>query len=191
MLILWLEVKTEEDLLPPGGAPGTVPTDIEQATGLERLEILGKMQGIDIFDMKPLDASRKGMVTAKNPGHWGLEYQPRSMKMREEKRASGSGRIFATGIKANSILVLGTLDNPIIVRSFGDEQYAGCTGYPADSHVTIWLTVSSPRVRNSTPLYSPRPLLSPRVQSITCRMLIALALLDIPRPAGRTVPRVW
>ena len=55
------EIKTEEDLLPPGAAPGTVPTDLEQATGLERLEILGKMQGIDIFDMKPLDASRKGM----------------------------------------------------------------------------------------------------------------------------------
>ncbi|MCJ1419758.1 Cytochrome c oxidase subunit 4 [Xylographa parallela] len=54
------DVKTESDLLPPGGAVGTVPTDIEQATGLERLEILGKMQGVDIFDMKPLDASRKG-----------------------------------------------------------------------------------------------------------------------------------
>lgn len=44
----------------PGAAPGTVPTDLDQATGLERLEILGKMQGVDIFDMKPLDASRKG-----------------------------------------------------------------------------------------------------------------------------------
>lgn len=37
----------------------------------------------------------------------------------------------------------GTLENPIIVKSAGDEQYAGCTGYPADSHVTIWLTVST------------------------------------------------
>ena len=54
------EIKSESDLLPPGAAPGTVPTDLEQATGLERLEILGKMQGIDIFDMKPLDASRIG-----------------------------------------------------------------------------------------------------------------------------------
>jgi len=35
----------------------------------------------------------------------------------------------------------GTLEDPIIVKSQGDEQYAGCTGYPADSHVTIWLTV--------------------------------------------------
>ena len=55
-----IEIKTEEDLLPPGGKPGTVPTDLEQSTGLERLEILGKTQGIDIFDMKPLDASRLG-----------------------------------------------------------------------------------------------------------------------------------
>ncbi|MCJ1257532.1 Cytochrome c oxidase subunit 4 [Lignoscripta atroalba] len=92
------EIQTEADLLPPGTSPGTIPTDLDQATGLDRLEILGKMQGVDIFDMKPLDASRKG-----------------------------------------------TLDNPIVVRSFGDEQYAGCTGYPADSHVTIWLTMSRDR----------------------------------------------
>ncbi|KAI9804823.1 MAG: Cytochrome c oxidase subunit 4 [Sarcosagium campestre] len=91
-------VTSEEDLIPPGAPPGTVPTDLEQATGLERLEILGKMQGIDVFDMKPLDASRKG-----------------------------------------------TLDNPIIVKSFGEEQYAGCTGYPADSHVTLWLAMSRDR----------------------------------------------
>jgi cytochrome c oxidase subunit 5b len=54
-------VKSEEELIPPGAKPGTIPTDLDQATGLERLEILGKMQGIDIFDMKPLDASRLGM----------------------------------------------------------------------------------------------------------------------------------
>merc|ERR1712000_617391 len=42
------EVKGEEDLFGPGAAPGTVPTDLEQATGLERLEILGKMEGVDI-----------------------------------------------------------------------------------------------------------------------------------------------
>jgi len=54
------EIRTPEDLLGPGAKPGTVPTDLEQSTGLERLEILGKMEGIDIFDMRPLDASRKG-----------------------------------------------------------------------------------------------------------------------------------
>lgn len=37
--------------------------------------------------------------------------------------------------------VLGTLDNPIVVRSFGNEQMAGCTGYPADSHWVKWLKV--------------------------------------------------
>lgn len=54
------EIKSLDDLHGPGAKPGTVPTDLEQATGLERLEILGKMQGIDIFDMKPLPADRVG-----------------------------------------------------------------------------------------------------------------------------------
>lgn len=54
------EITSEADLLPEGAKPGTMPTDLEQATGLERLEILGKMQGVDIFDLSPLDASRKG-----------------------------------------------------------------------------------------------------------------------------------
>ena len=90
------EIKTEDDLFGPGAQPGTVPTDLEQATGLERLEILGKMEGVDVFDMRPLDSSRKG-----------------------------------------------TLDDPILVRSAGDEQLAGCTGYPADSHGVIWLGVSA------------------------------------------------
>ncbi|EME83601.1 uncharacterized protein MYCFIDRAFT_89362 [Pseudocercospora fijiensis CIRAD86] len=92
------DIKSEHDLLPPGAQPGTIPTDLEQATGIERLEILGKMQGIDIFDMRPLDASRKG-----------------------------------------------TLEDPIVVKSYGDEQYVGCTGCPADSHVVIWLTISRAR----------------------------------------------
>ncbi|KAL2189241.1 COX5B-domain-containing protein [Thermothelomyces heterothallicus CBS 203.75] len=92
------EIKTEEDLIGPGAAPGTVPTDLEQATGLERLEILGKMEGVDVFDMRPLDASRRG-----------------------------------------------TLENPILVRSAGEEQYAGCTGFPADSHNVLWLTMTRER----------------------------------------------
>src|ERR1700761_9225904 len=88
------EVKTEADLIPPGAARGTVPTDLEQATGLERLEILGKMEGIDIFDMSPLPADR-----------------------------------------------LGTFEDPIVVKSAGEEFQAGCTGSPADSHVVKWLVV--------------------------------------------------
>lgn len=49
---------------------------------------------------------------------------------------------------------LGTLDNPIVVKSAGDEQYAGCTGHPADSHVTIWLAVRVPNFPLS-PSYLP------------------------------------
>ncbi|OAL30851.1 hypothetical protein AYO20_08544 [Fonsecaea nubica] len=75
-LLPFEEIKTEADLLPPGAAPGTVPTDLEQATGLERLEILGKMQGIDIFDMSPLPSDRIGTfedpIAVKSAG---AEYQ--------------------------------------------------------------------------------------------------------------------
>lgn len=57
-----IEIKAEGDLIGSGGSPGAIPTDYEQATGLERLEILGKMEGIDIFDTGPLDASRRGTM---------------------------------------------------------------------------------------------------------------------------------
>ncbi|ROW04969.1 hypothetical protein VPNG_07014 [Cytospora leucostoma] len=92
------DIRTKDDLLGPGAQPGTVPTDIEQSTGLERLEILGKIEGVDIFDLRPLDASR-----------------------------------------------LGTLQDPILVRSAGEEQYAGCTGFPKDSHSVLWLTITRDR----------------------------------------------
>ncbi|KAG7290085.1 Cytochrome c oxidase subunit 4 [Staphylotrichum longicolle] len=99
------EIKTEDDLVGPGARPGTVPTDIEQSTGLERLEILGKMESVDIFDMRPLDASRRG-----------------------------------------------TLNDPIMVRSAGEEQFAGCTGFPADSHNVIWLRLLPPKMTRERPV---------------------------------------
>ncbi|KAF7374869.1 hypothetical protein MSAN_00373000 [Mycena sanguinolenta] len=49
----------------PGGKAGEVPTDFEQATGLERFEMLGEIMGIDVFDETPLDSSRVG--TKKDP----------------------------------------------------------------------------------------------------------------------------
>lgn len=36
-----------------------------QATGLERFELLGKLEGVDVFDMKPLQVDRLG--TMKEP----------------------------------------------------------------------------------------------------------------------------
>lgn len=86
------EVNGAESLIGPGAKEGEVPTDLEQATGLERLELLGKLEGIEVFDLKPLDSSRKG-----------------------------------------------TMENPIIVESYDDYRYVGCTGAPADSHSVMWL----------------------------------------------------
>lgn len=49
------------------------------------------------------------------------------------------------------LVVTGTLDNPIVVKSYGDEQYIGCTGCPADTHVVIWLTTSRDRPQERCP----------------------------------------
>lgn len=86
------EVNGPESLIGPGAKEGTIPSDLEQATGLERLELLGKLEGIDIFDTKPLDSSRRG-----------------------------------------------TMKDPIIVDSYDDYRYVGCTGSPAGSHTVMWL----------------------------------------------------
>jgi len=53
------------ELYGPGAKPGTVPTDLDQSTGLERLQLLGQTQGINVFDEEPLDSSRIG--TKANP----------------------------------------------------------------------------------------------------------------------------
>jgi cytochrome c oxidase subunit 5b len=42
-----------------GGKAGQVPTDFEQATGLERLQLLAEMEGVDIFSDSP-DTTRLG-----------------------------------------------------------------------------------------------------------------------------------
>lgn len=86
------EVNGPESLIGQGAKEGTIPTDLEQATGLERLELLGKLEGIDVFDTKPLDASRRG-----------------------------------------------TMKDPIVIDSYDDYRYVGCTGSPAGSHQVMWL----------------------------------------------------
>ncbi|WFD42368.1 Cytochrome c oxidase subunit 4 [Malassezia psittaci] len=45
-----------------GAAPGEMPTDEDQSTGLERFELYGKMEGVDVFEMDPLPADRLGTV---------------------------------------------------------------------------------------------------------------------------------
>lgn len=48
-----------------GAKDGEMPTDEQQATGLERFELLGKLQGVDVFDMEPLQMTHLG--TTENP----------------------------------------------------------------------------------------------------------------------------
>ncbi|AET40595.1 cytochrome c oxidase subunit IV Ecym_6213 [Eremothecium cymbalariae DBVPG len=86
------EVDGPNSLIGPGATEGTVPTELDQATGLARLELLGKLEGIEVFDTKPLDATR-----------------------------------------------VGTMENPIVVDSYDDYRYVGCTGSPAGSHTIMWL----------------------------------------------------
>ncbi|KAH9452062.1 hypothetical protein Pst134EA_025998 [Puccinia striiformis f. sp. tritici] len=87
----------------PGAKPGTVPTDLEQATGIERYEILARMEGHDPFDRKPLAVNH-----------------------------------------------MGTLDNPVKVFSLERTRIVGCTGFPVDSHDTLFMKVSSARPRRCT-----------------------------------------
>jgi len=77
-----------------GSASGAVPTDFDQATGLERMELLAKLNGEDPFFMEPLQ----------------LEH-------------------------------MGTLKNPIMVKSLDDHRILGCTGYPVDSHDALFFKV--------------------------------------------------
>ncbi|TPX38979.1 hypothetical protein SeMB42_g06533 [Synchytrium endobioticum] len=36
---------------------------------------------------------------------------------------------------------MGTKSNPVVVKGVDPERYIGCTGFPADSHEVVWLTV--------------------------------------------------
>jgi hypothetical protein len=45
-----------------GAKPGEIPTDESQSTGLDRVQVLGLLEGVDVFDLEPLDASRTGTL---------------------------------------------------------------------------------------------------------------------------------
>jgi cytochrome c oxidase subunit 5b len=64
-LARWGEHAHKPTLFGEGGVPGGVPSDEQQATGLERLQLLGRMEGVDVFNETSLDSSRIG--TLENP----------------------------------------------------------------------------------------------------------------------------
>ena len=45
-----------------GAKAGEIPTDENQSTGLERFQVLGAIEGVEVFDLKPLDSSRIGTL---------------------------------------------------------------------------------------------------------------------------------
>jgi len=49
-------------LVGPGAARGEVPSSLDQSTGLERMQLLGLLQDIDIFDSKPLMIDHLGTI---------------------------------------------------------------------------------------------------------------------------------
>ncbi|KAM9907349.1 hypothetical protein OXX69_006467 [Metschnikowia pulcherrima] len=100
----------DSSLIGPGAKPGTIPTDVDQATGLERFELLGKMEGVDVFDMENPIFEGKG--TMKDPfmvptyigyryvgcrGHGSQEHKPYWMKVEEGNpgRCWQCGSVFA------------------------------------------------------------------------------------------------
>jgi len=100
----------------PGGKAGEVPSDLEQATGLERLQLLGEMEGLDVFDDSPLDSSRVG--TKANP-------------------------ILVPSYVCYGLLICSAelcTENMIDLQV--GERIIGCTGSPADSHDTLWFHVN-------------------------------------------------
>ncbi|KAI8093203.1 cytochrome c oxidase subunit VB-domain-containing protein [Halteromyces radiatus] len=88
----------------PGASTGAVPTDLEQATGLEREELLAKIEGRELFDLAPLNMTH-----------------------------------------------LGTVKNPIIVESHDPIRFVGCTGFPAESHDTIWINLDKSHEHDRCP----------------------------------------
>ncbi|EIE80244.1 hypothetical protein G6F46_003311 [Rhizopus delemar] len=93
-----------ESNLGPGAQPGQIPTDLEQSTGLERMELLATLEGKQLFDMEPLNMTH-----------------------------------------------LGTVKNPIVVKSHDPIRFVGCTGFPAESHDTIWINLDKSHEHDRCP----------------------------------------
>lgn len=100
----------DSSLIGPGAKAGTIPTDMDQATGLERFEILGKREGVDVWDIENPITEGKG--TMKDPylvptymgyrfvgckGKEGEDHKPYWMRVEEGKpgRCWQCGNVFA------------------------------------------------------------------------------------------------
>lgn len=118
---LWLagtvSAENVEKNIGPGAAAGEVPTDLQQATGLEREELLAKLEGRELFDMEPL-----------NMTHLGTKSNPIVVKSYDAIRFVGcTGKTVWKDCKKGFSVI---------------NRICHCQlGYPAESHDTIWLTL--------------------------------------------------
>ena len=103
----------------------SIPSDEEQATGLERFQLLGRMEGVDVFDMTPLDTSRLG--TLADP-----------IKVPSLVRCS------------YLLVQIRVIERLVYCIQF-NERIIGCTGVPADSHETLWLPLNAERKNHRCP----------------------------------------
>ena len=105
-----------------GAKAGQIPTDVNQSTGLERLQVLGALEGVEVFDLKPLDASRLGTLVE--------PVKVFSMVRRPPVEA------YMPHQSPNWSL---PLKEP--------ERVIGCTGVPAESHELLWMTLTKEKNR--------------------------------------------
>ena len=111
-----------------GAKPGEIPTDESQSTGLDRVQVLGLLEGVDVFDLEPLDSSRIGTLA-----------DPIKVfsAVRIQLYSHFSGTIFQV---AQFFFFFSYLP---FLRLQDSERIVGCTGAPADSHDLLWLRVTT------------------------------------------------
>ena len=100
-----------------GAKAGETPTDGSQSTGLDRVQVLGLLEGVDVFDLEPLDSSRVGTLAdpIKVLSVVGVQYL---------------------------LLHRNTFLSPFLALQ-DTERTVGCTGSPADSHDLLWFHVTT------------------------------------------------
>jgi cytochrome c oxidase subunit 5b len=112
-----------------GAKPGEIPTDESQSTGLDRVQVLGLLEGVDVFDLEPLDASRIG--TLADP-----------IKVFSVVRVQL--QLFYPYVFFLLSLSFFFSFLPTCRDFMQDtERVVGCTGSPADSHDVLWFNVTT------------------------------------------------
>ena len=127
-----------------GSKSGEVPTNISQATGVERFELLGRMQGIDVWDMKVRTASSSAYTRRACSPRTFAPPAPRRFPSRYHQGPHCRRLVVSAAMRSVSSPL-----RPIKLTSLPPptnrypERVIGCTGSPADSHDTVWISLNT------------------------------------------------